>query len=617
MKRLAILLFLVLLAGSAPQARRAEASSPTLMLGVGCDLFEISSGSVNVSVPEGFFSPGSDAYFGSVLLHGQHIGTRGPWELGTTDLVLARRSKIALPDAPSSQNEIVKAMELSVVGGPISVVVGGVSQLWTVRVGLDTTKPFPHGALALARDGASNGTFDATLPILPVVTFTRMGVTKSYTMSSTTLSGVAGTWTTVDLSDTSALVATKLPLAFALSISLTSADLSLVLVAPGADPAAPGPASIDSTATVHSTAKLGRGCSVDAGAAIGAGAVVGPGCHIGTNATIGPNVVLGSGTTVSGSCSVNAGAFVSNNCSIGSSSTLGAGCYLSKNCTTGTNCGIASNCKLLDGATLADSVFIGGGCRIGAGCTFGAGASVNAGLELAAGTSVAAGATQFSSTSTDVSGVSVSAQPAVGPLTGLPGILATCIPVDAPSPPAPPPTVTEDLEKLKDDIGSDKARSDKGIGGSGPPYVENGYDCEDYAEALRAKLASTPYGYSTTFTVVRTVKKNPDYGWWDQYGLGTDPEYIQVSSHCLVDIHVGNRVRWLEAQMCGHPPPLKWGATNNPSTDLDKNDDGKVTYASDAGTEPTETAPDGTEIRVEVYSSQADANAHGAAAGDD
>ena len=78
----------------------------------GTDLLE-ASGLIHLELPEDFFAPGSSPYEGDVPAAGVQVETAGPFELGTTSLILERLTAITLPyPAIGPQRCIVDANRL-------------------------------------------------------------------------------------------------------------------------------------------------------------------------------------------------------------------------------------------------------------------------------------------------------------------------------------------------------------------------------------------------------------------------------------------------------------------------------------------------------------------------
>lgn len=136
---------LVLLASLPFASAFGQNSSAPIDIPAGTDLLE-ASGLIHLELPEDFFAPGSSPYEGDVPAAGVRIETAGPFELGTTSLILERLTAITLPyPAMGPQRCIVELTGFSVSGtGPILVTVGGVTQKWSV------TAQMPSGTTALA-----------------------------------------------------------------------------------------------------------------------------------------------------------------------------------------------------------------------------------------------------------------------------------------------------------------------------------------------------------------------------------------------------------------------------------------------------------------------------------
>lgn len=166
-----VLLALIL---TASLGRRASAGDVL----AGVDLFTATNGSSYTvfSIPADFFDPGSDPFSGTIQLKGDPLSV--PGIDGPPDTIVRRSSAASLPDPlPSSDTVPIEIVALNLVSvNPITVTYSGPSftELWDVRITLAPTPP-PPGTINILHDVADGGTFTATLPVTPLLTFTRVG----------------------------------------------------------------------------------------------------------------------------------------------------------------------------------------------------------------------------------------------------------------------------------------------------------------------------------------------------------------------------------------------------------------------------------------------------------
>ncbi len=134
-------------------------------------------GLADTPVPPDFFGPGSDPFTASVELRGARMETNpsGAWE--TVDLIVERLEDFYLEPAPATGDVTIRARGLSLENQwPLEVTYGGgqSSELWNLRVCLSDYEQ-EVGTLNVSRACPAGGTFDATLPVLPKLIFTREG----------------------------------------------------------------------------------------------------------------------------------------------------------------------------------------------------------------------------------------------------------------------------------------------------------------------------------------------------------------------------------------------------------------------------------------------------------
>ena len=307
-------------------------------------------------------------------------------------------------------------------------------------------------------------------------------------------------------------------------------------------------------------------------------ALVGDQASLGASSTLGADAMLGTGTTLGMGASVGLGSRLGSDCQLGDGATVGA------NCRVGDLGRLGMGAQLGDGVIAEDSVALGDG------------SVVPAGLFLARSSNLPP---LFTATESFVRCVDANGMEATVPISQcgnmvvqqfargfVPGFQNATGGVEPPGTsvtPVNPGMLPADLQNLANDVGSDIAPPRNG--GTGAPYALPTNDCDDFAEALRVKLAGL--GYTTTFTVIYDV--NPNRGWGEIW----KPKLI--NGHCLTDVHrVGDGTIWIEAQWTG--------AGGAVGIDIDDDNDGMVTSADGPGT----AATDGGK-RIEVYDSAQDA----------
>jgi UDP-3-O-[3-hydroxymyristoyl] glucosamine N-acyltransferase len=434
--------------------------------------------------------------------------------------------------------------------------------------------------------------------------FSNGSISKRVDLGVATLATSSGTWTTIAGSASAALAVGGLPLGVALTGTLTSTLMDLVISPAQVDHNRPGPAYIDSSAWIDpSVGSLGRGCSIGAGVTIGAGAVIGPNAVVADNSQIGSNAIVGESASVGAGSTLGADAYVD------ASVVLNAGCQLSAGSTVLYASNLGSGCQVGVEATVRESCVLRGNCTIGVGATLERNVHCGSSVTFAANIDIADGATIPSSTSVTDSIVKCyllngtfeyrSLPVSSGPSFVPPPTASVHQDSGARSdggnaqssvstPPADPNNPPSGSGQLPADVGSDVARPT--CGGTGQEYMAGTYMCGWFAETLRHKLEDL--GYSTSFTVV--YRKNPNYSWWKIRSKKW------MDGHALTDVHWSNgTTTWIEAQFVGTD------GVGQPK--LDANGDGKVTHYDHASGDDT---TDG-DLRIEVYDNRAQAEAAG------
>ncbi|MHC4697426.1 MAG: hypothetical protein ACYTFA_11840, partial [Planctomycetota bacterium] len=128
------------------------------------DPTNVNFGSQDVpAVPADFFGPGSDPFIGTVQVQG-----------GPTDTLVQRMSDANCPPLGACAPISVEIVELNLVSvGPITVTYGTSTEDWDLAIGLSGTGP-GLGSLQATTTHANGGSYDARLPILPRLRFTKV-----------------------------------------------------------------------------------------------------------------------------------------------------------------------------------------------------------------------------------------------------------------------------------------------------------------------------------------------------------------------------------------------------------------------------------------------------------
>jgi hypothetical protein len=157
-----------------------------IMIDPGYDLFETAPGtSVDFSsspIPAGFFDPGSEPFDAAIPLLGTPLGYFHGHATGETDTIVQRLDPVKLQTPTSTAHVPIQIVALSLQSvQPITVHNVGGTEKWDVSVGLSPTAS-PKGSITIHGHDKHGGTFDSTLPVLPKITFTRLGDRKVKTI---------------------------------------------------------------------------------------------------------------------------------------------------------------------------------------------------------------------------------------------------------------------------------------------------------------------------------------------------------------------------------------------------------------------------------------------------
>ncbi len=149
----------------------------------GHDLFETDGGASDLNfgstevpaIPADFFGPGSDPFTGSVAVQGVPTDTFGTFTgLSPTDTIVERKQDAGPPGFPDTIDIEIVALSLRSVG-PITVTYNGGQnpEPWDLDIDLPPVGGQNLGSMTVRHEFAEGGTFDSTLPVKPLLTFTR------------------------------------------------------------------------------------------------------------------------------------------------------------------------------------------------------------------------------------------------------------------------------------------------------------------------------------------------------------------------------------------------------------------------------------------------------------
>lgn len=165
----------------------------------GHDLFETPPGGgilnfADAPIPADFFGPGSGPINnGTVDLVGKPLGTFMGFNVGSTDTIVKRLDSAMIPDGTGESDTIsteIVALSLKSIN-PITVTFNGGQnpEDWDLLVTLSAAAQTP-GSMTITHSGTSGGTFDATLHVIPLLTFTKVDPPNQGQMESFDADGV-------------------------------------------------------------------------------------------------------------------------------------------------------------------------------------------------------------------------------------------------------------------------------------------------------------------------------------------------------------------------------------------------------------------------------------------
>ncbi len=154
----------------------------------GVDLFEtpgLGMTEVELHLPADFFGPGSDPFDGIVALRGRSLGQMKDFSdmdhmpmgsLGPTSTIVERKAQALLTGPGSSAIVPIEIVALNLVSvAPIVVTYGGLfPEPWNVQVSLSSNDPQLEGEMTIYQEYDNGGTYEASLPVTPRLTFTQV-----------------------------------------------------------------------------------------------------------------------------------------------------------------------------------------------------------------------------------------------------------------------------------------------------------------------------------------------------------------------------------------------------------------------------------------------------------
>ncbi len=144
-------------------------------------------------VPAGFFDPGSDPFTGTVILQGSPLPSLGGPGLGPVDTVVSRLAVAELPSLGSQDTIPIEIVALNLVSvNPITVTYNGGQnpEPWNVRVCLSSQAAQPQGTMTITLTCPEGGQYNASLPVLPKLVFTRVSPPATRTLDQGMMGGI-------------------------------------------------------------------------------------------------------------------------------------------------------------------------------------------------------------------------------------------------------------------------------------------------------------------------------------------------------------------------------------------------------------------------------------------
>ena len=133
-------------------------------------------------IPADFFFPGSDPFFGEILLTGSPIPTLPSGALGSKDTVVRRLADTVALGVGDSDTVPIQLVALHLVSLQPIVVSSGSCEQWNVEVCLSSVAAPAQGSATIHRNCADGGTMDTVLPVQTKLVFTSTGGGPSVTL---------------------------------------------------------------------------------------------------------------------------------------------------------------------------------------------------------------------------------------------------------------------------------------------------------------------------------------------------------------------------------------------------------------------------------------------------
>lgn len=127
-------------------------------------------------IPADFFGPGSDPFVGVVNFVGEPLGTYLGQPTGPADTIVQRPGDASLPIVPSSDTIPIQIVALSLVSvDPIVVTFNGGQNPTQFDVAVTLGNQPSTGSMTITHSTTEGGTYDATINVCPLFTFTEVG----------------------------------------------------------------------------------------------------------------------------------------------------------------------------------------------------------------------------------------------------------------------------------------------------------------------------------------------------------------------------------------------------------------------------------------------------------
>lgn len=557
---------------------------PPLIIEPGQALLE-GNGQITLDIPADFFTPGSLPIFIDLPLLGLPLEVAGPFEIGSTNMVIERLGTMELEVGQTAPVPI-QMVELDLVGvDPITVVTGNGDLLWDVQVRL-SDQPLAPGTLTATREHENGGIYTADFLVKPVFIFTNPNNGDVLTLEGNTelLQG-AGDWF---MNGHDLLTPFHVPPFFLGGFSSPTMQLDFAPALPLPHP----PAIIQPGALIDpAVGQLGRDAIIEPGAQIGPDVIIGPNAQIGANAIIGAGAVIGNSAVIGPDCFVGPGCVIDDGTMLLPFVQLQTGSVIEELCIIEFGAQIGSQVRIGANSFVGQNAFIGNDVRLGEQVQVGNFASIEDLVVVGDGMTIFDNELLIESLVEcllpDGTIMIVPASLCPGAvLLEIPGMQNDYLvaPTDEQTVQIQPNALPPGLQGLANDV------DDSGVApaNGGQNWTRSTHDCDDFADDLEQYLQGE--GYDATFTCIWEVNKKRAF--WQIW----KPRLI--NGHALTDVHLNGQALWIEPQRSSGQGAI--------GVDMDRDGDGVVEY----DTSPGSAATDGC-YRIEVYTSRAACEAAG------